>query len=386
MDIRMGKGRVAWAMLSCVGTVGMFGGSVAWADVRVVTVVTTTGGDSGGGTVTYTTSVKGQYIRRVGSNDTITIFDHAANKVYTLNAKEHTYWVGSFKDVMERGTQLPGRMSERMNLNIRTGITERRSGDYAQEVAGQWTSLVTLEGTANISPRMEANSGFPGGMGGGQQGGAPAGGRFPGRGGGFPSGNFPGGGNFPGSGNGGGPQGGGPQGGRQATPTAEMPGFSLTGEIRAAEATTLLGVESKDARELAFAFLQPLLPEGTPFGKSLSDKLRSRVPLEGTLKISIPAQPATVQAAGNDAGTGSPPGQQASSPSRSQVVTLSLTTRSIETGVSLEDLLFQVPGDFRKVDAPPTTSFISVPQGGNREGGNRTGNGQGGPGGGFTPQ
>jgi len=126
-------------------------------------------------------------------------------------------------------------------------------------------------------------------------------------------------------------------------------------------------VEQRDAKDLGFALLVPLLPEGSPFTQALADRLKGRVPLEGSFTVQQPGRP-TGQPGGPpqsgqspdappappslDTANGNANGQPPMPP-QPETITVSFTTRSVESGLTLEDALFTIPSDFRRVN-PPT--------------------------------
>jgi hypothetical protein len=310
----------------------------ARADLTIVTEVNTSrsGGPAGAETAapspqTVTTYYKGDKARVEAADGTVTLYDRAAEKVYTLHPAEKTFSALPLKQMLERGADLASqmptnarRMSANVKLKVETKVALKQDKAAAKQAfIDQEASRYNLTGSATLKP--ESGGGFAGGgfPGGGRRGGGRRGGGFPG--GGFPGGDLPGGG-FPGGGRrpgGGYPGGGGGPGGEGR----RMPSIAIAGEYWIGAAPSI----KTKVKNLLLPSIVQTVPPG-PFVRPLDDKVAKTKGFPLSSKVTV-----TLKSPRTETST---------------TVTVTTAVKSMKED-PLADALFQVPPDYKGVDPPP---------------------------------
>jgi hypothetical protein len=142
-----------------------------------------------------------------------------------------------------------------------------------------------------------------------------------------------------------------------------MPNLTLNGDIWTTDAVTALQVDAKDAKDLLLPIVQALLPEGSPFLKSLWDKMGKRLPLSGRFSLQQPALPRQ-QPQQPNGGTQSLPSLPM------ETITVAFTTESVQNGLMYDASLFTIPEDYTRIEPPQDVSAFTLPHN-NFPGGNR---------------
>jgi hypothetical protein len=357
---------LAWLFAPSVALLWVTASRPASADLEVVSEVHVTPPAAATGNATpnpatsapvaFTTYFKGRRARLTrGDNTTVTIFDRDADRVYTLDPANKTYYVRSFKDAFRVGSTLPDAISSRFDLDTDIKLEEAKKGENSaavasggvggsetQTIAGREAEDFTLSGYAALKPKETAHYGN-GGMGGG-----------------FPSGGSSGGGHHHG-GMGGGFPSGGKSGGSRPTSASGRSGqrLNVDGDVYTVDAEKLLPNGKKDEKEMSLAVVTQMLPGGSPLLEDLAKQLarKGRFPLASTVTL----RPAVERLASdtNAAGSTNAPGFPAPGPVPPATV-IHMAITSLRTDVTLDEGLFTLPTDYQKVDPPaPTSPFAA---------------------------
>ncbi len=299
---------------------------------------------------TFTTYYKGDKARRESADGGVVIYDKGADKVYTLDPASKTYYVVSFKEAMDNGGGLPGSVASRAEIDASVDLDDAKGDpDSKRTIAGKDADKLSFFGTVSATAKAPERSG--GGFGGGG---------FPGGGGGFPGG---GGGGFPGGGGGrrrgGGGGGGTGGGGGQRGTAARFAHLSLSGNLWATDAVSLLPNGKKDERELSIALLQQELPDADPVLKPFASEMAKKKLIPMSSHISLRAYSATGQPIAFDPGTGN----TIAVPNTSDPLVVEMEVKSIDTKVALDDGLFKLPAGYDRVDPPTPLPAIPVSPG-----------------------
>jgi hypothetical protein len=275
--------------------------------------------------VTVTTYYKGKMARVEVAGGPVTLYDGAANRVYTLHPDQKTYSVVSVKQALEQQATPVAAAVPGTGVRFDTSVTlEKESTNDTKSIAGKEATPYHV--TASVQMHRDENGFHGGGYSGGTGGGMHRRGRFPG--GGFPGG----GGGVPGGNGGGVPDGGGgypggrgggqsPGGSRVRRPALEMEGETWLVE------STLLPAENKNA-------LLPLLRQAVTVGP-VANALNGQL---GKKKLMPLFSKVTTTVTTPFGGTREP-----------VVTTMEVKAITEET---LDSALFKVPDDYKKVDAP----------------------------------
>jgi hypothetical protein len=271
---------------------------------------------------TVTTYYKGKMARVEVAGGPVTIYDGAANKVYTLHPDQKTYSVVSVKQALEQQDTPVAVAVSGTGVRFDTKVTLEKEGtNDTKSYAGKEAAPYHV--TASIQMHRDEN-GFRGGgySGGGADGGMHRRSRFPG-------GGFPGGGGSVPGGNGGGVSNGGggyPGGQSQGGSRMRRPAMEMEGETWLADAASL-PAENKNA-------LLPLLRQAVTAGP-VANALNGQI---GKKKLMPLFSKVTTTVTTPFGGT------------RESVIT-TMEVKAI-TEETLDSALFKVPDDYKKLDAP----------------------------------
>ena len=281
---------------------------------------------------TYTTYYKGKKARRESDGGSlVVIYDRENDKVYTISPQAKKYYVVSFKEALENGSGLPGPIAESMNLITGVDLDDPApAADRNRTIAGKDATKLTLFGSVTAGPKSANSPGFK-----------PASGAFShnvssGGAGSASSGDDP----------------------TDQTPLPLLGRSTLNGSLWVADIGSVMPGGKKDEAEMSFALLQLELPAGCPILRSLTNQIGKKKCFPLGSKIIV----RTYEPSGGGVSASDPGGSGFSLASADSTKSLTITTevKSIDTGLTLDDSLFQLPSGLEKVDPPSPITPLPI--------------------------